>query len=253
MTLGVGPKQTTPTSPTNQPQNTVEIKQETIKAKPVPQETPGIQDDLTLEAGSGPLLQDIHKCPGYPFFLSKGEKMIERAIDNSQARSPFARSNAVAGFKLDIKALNSEELAETRDTIVQRMSHEPDGKDRQFLLDLYHAVEAEMKVKESVAGKTVSSAVDDALNMNHAKMPGARQFAINGFEKSIKGLNDQELEDLKDYIVAKMAQEDMSTMDRDLLHELYNIVDQKLESPLKKIFTQPKWEDFVKTENKVRK
>lgn len=66
--------------------------------------------------------------------------------------------------------------------------------------------------------------IDDALMAAHNKMFGAQTQALRGFYTDIKGMDQNELDEMKDTLVKRLASDD-SQWDRNLLQKMYQITD----------------------------
>jgi hypothetical protein len=68
--------------------------------------------------------------------------------------------------------------------------------------------------------------IDDALNFAlTAKTPMARQMAMRDVLSEAKGMTPGQLDDFKDAIVKRMASDDSSQRERDVLKMMYDVVD----------------------------
>lgn len=67
--------------------------------------------------------------------------------------------------------------------------------------------------------------IDDAMSQAHAKMFGAQTQALRSFCSDIKGMDQQELDEMKDTLVKRMGSEDSSQWERNLLQKMYEITD----------------------------
>lgn len=71
-----------------------------------------------------------------------------------------------------------------------------------------------------------NATIDDTLHTAlYAKMPFAREYAMQGLLKETKGMTPGELDDLKDAIVKRMSSPDSSQRERDVLKNMYDLVD----------------------------
>ncbi|MGE3724798.1 MAG: hypothetical protein AB7I41_04555 [Candidatus Sericytochromatia bacterium] len=71
-----------------------------------------------------------------------------------------------------------------------------------------------------------SELIDDTLNSAmFTKMPGARQAAMRSLLGETKGMTPGQLDDLKDAIVKRMSSPDTTQNERDVLKNMYDVVD----------------------------
>lgn len=107
--------------------------------------------------------------------------------------------------------------------------------------------------------------IDETLANAHNKMFGAQAQALRGFYKDIKGMDQQELDEMKDTLVHRMGSEDASQWDRNLLEKMYQITDAVSEHrpaphvrepfdilPYKPSFDKPNFIELMKHASEVK-
>lgn len=106
--------------------------------------------------------------------------------------------------------------------------------------------------------------IDETLANAHNKMFGAQAQALRGFYQDIKGMDQQQLDEMKDTLVHRMGSEDSSQWDRNLLEKMYQITDAVSEHrpaphvrdpfdilPYKPGFDKPGFIELIKNANEV--
>lgn len=67
--------------------------------------------------------------------------------------------------------------------------------------------------------------IDSAVHRASAKYPQARQDAMEGFHADIASMTQNELDEMKDTLVQRMASPKTSQWERDILKQLYEVTD----------------------------
>jgi hypothetical protein len=82
------------------------------------------------------------------------------------------------------------------------------------------------RVVELLGKEGPNALIDDTVSSAiYTKMPFARQHAMRNMLSEIKGMSPGQLDDLKDAIVKRMASPDTSQNERDVLKNMYDVVD----------------------------
>lgn len=67
--------------------------------------------------------------------------------------------------------------------------------------------------------------IDNAMNRASAKYPGAQSDALRNFHEDIAHMTQNELDEMKDALVDRLASPESSQWDRNFLHKMYEMTD----------------------------